>query len=74
MGPRGPNIWLATWQDGTFDVNMMLSEVVRKRHHIHRNLCISLVLKIKTNTGHMLGTTDKRKRRRNMAKYEGSPF
>ena len=50
---------------------MMSSEVVRIRHHIHRFLRRSLVLKINPNTGQTLGTTDKIERRRNMAKSEG---
>ena len=63
---------MATRCDGTFDVNMTSSEVVRTRHHIRRFLCRSLVLKIKPNTGQTLGTTDKIKRRKNMDKSEGS--
>ena len=62
---------MATWHDGTFDVNMTSSEVVRTRHHIRRFLRRSLVLKIKPNTGQTLGTTDKIERRKNMAKSEG---
>ena len=62
---------MATWCDGSFDVNMMSSEVVRTRHHIRRFLRRYLVLKIKLNTGQTLGTTDKIKRRKNMAKSEG---
>ena len=52
--------YMATWHDGTFDVNMTPSEVVRTRHHIRRFLRRFLVLKIKPNTGQTLGTTDKR--------------
>ena len=40
--------YMATWCDGTFDVNMTSSEVVHTRHHIRGFLRISLVLKIKT--------------------------
>ena len=58
---------MANLQDGTFDVNMMSSEVVRTRHHIRRLLHISLVLKIKPSTGQTLGITEKRERRKNMA-------
>ena len=43
--------YMATWHDGNFDVNMMSTEVVRTGHHIRRFLRISLVLKIKPNTG-----------------------
>ena len=50
---------------------MTSSEVVRTRHRIRRFLRRSLVLKIRPNTGHTLGTTDKRERRKNMAKSEG---
>ena len=63
--------YMATWHDETFDVNMTSSEVVRKRHHIRTFLHISLVLKIKPNTGQTLGTMDKIERRKNMAKSEG---
>ena len=50
---------------------MTSSEVVRKRHNISRFLSRSMLLKIKTNTGQTLGTTDKRERRKNMDKSEG---
>ena len=56
---------------GFFDVNMTSSEVVRTRHHIRRFLRRSLVLKIKLNTGQMLGTTEKIERRKNMVTSEG---
>ena len=46
-------------------------EVVRTRHHIRGFLRRSMVLKIKPNTGQTPGTTDKRERRKNMAKSEG---
>ena len=46
--------------DGNFDVNMISSEVVRARHHMHKCLRIYLVLKIKLNTGQTLGITDNR--------------
>ena len=62
---------MATWQDRHFDVNMMSFEVVRTRHHIRRFSRISLVLKIKPNTGQTPDTTDKIERRKNMAKSEG---
>ena len=62
---------MATWKDGTFDVSMMSLEVIHTRHCMRRFLCRSLVLKIKPNTGQTLGTTDKRERRKNMAKSEG---
>ena len=55
---------MATWHDGTFDVNMTSSEVVRTRHHIRGFLRRYLVLKIKTNIGQTLGTTDKREIRK----------
>ena len=61
--------YMDTWYDGTFDVNMTSSKVVRTRHHIRRFL--SLILNIKLNTGQTLGTTDRRERRKNMAKSEG---
>ena len=51
--------YLAILHDGTFDVNMTSSEVVRTRHHIRRFQRRSPVLKIKPNTGQTLGTTDK---------------
>ena len=54
--------YMATWHDGTFDVNMTSSEVVCSRHHISRFLCRSLVMKIKPNIGQTLGTMDKRER------------
>ena len=56
--------YMATWCDGTFDVNMTSSEVVRTRHHIRRFLRTSLVLKIKPNTGQTLGNSDKIERRK----------
>ena len=59
--------YMATWCDGTFDVNMTSSKVVRTRHNIRRCLRRSLVLKIKPNTGQMLGNSDKIERRKNMA-------
>ena len=62
---------MATWCDGTSDVNMISSEVVRTRHHIRRFLRRSLVLIIKPNTGQMLGKSDKIERTKNMAKSEG---
>ena len=40
--------YMATYHDGTFDINMTSSEVVRTRHHIRRFLRRYLVLKIKT--------------------------
>ena len=49
----------------------MSSEVVRTRHHMHRFLRKCLVLKIKPNTGQMLGTTENRERRKNMVKSKG---
>ena len=49
---------------------MTSSEVVRTRHHIPRFIRRYLVLKIKPNTGQTLGTTDKRERRKYMAKSE----
>ena len=49
----------------------MSSEVVRTRHHIRGFIRRSLLLKTKPNTGQTLGTTDKRDRRKNMAKSEG---
>ena len=61
---------MATWRDGTFDVNMTSSEVVRRRHHIRRFLRRSLVLKIKPISGQKLGTTDKRERKKYMAESE----
>ena len=63
--------YIATWCDGTFDVNMTSLEVVHTRHHIRRFLCRSLVLKIKPNTGQTLGNLDKIERRKNMDKSEG---
>ena len=63
--------YMATWHDETFDVNMMSLEVVSTRHRIRRFLRRSPVLKIKPNIGQPLGTTDKRERRKNMAKSEG---
>ena len=65
--------YMATWCDGTFDVNMTSSEVVRTRHHIRRFLRRSLALKIKPNTGQTLGNSDKIERR-NMDKSEGRAF
>ena len=65
------NQYMDTWQDGTFDLNMTLSEVVRTRHHIRRFLSRSLVLKIKPNTGQTPGTTDKIGRRRNVDSSKG---
>ena len=62
---------MSTGKDGTFDVNTMSSEVVHTGHNINMFLCRSLALKIKPNTGQTLGTTDKRERRKNMAKSEG---
>ena len=62
---------MATCHDWTFDVNMTSSEVVRTCHHIRGLIHRSLLLKIKPNTDQTLGTTDKRERRRNMAKSEG---
>ena len=62
---------MATRCDGTFDVNMTSSEVVRTRHHLRRFLRRSLVLKIKPNTGQTIGTTDKIERRKNMVKSLG---
>ena len=50
---------------------MTSSKVVRTRHLIRRFLRRSLVLKIKPNTGQTLGITNKRERRKNMAKSEG---
>ena len=55
---------MATWHDGTFDVNMTSSEFIRTRHHIRRFLRRSMVLKIKPNTGQTLGATDKRERKK----------
>ena len=54
------NKYMATWQDGTFDVIMTSSEVVCTHHHICGFLCRPLVLEIKPNTGQTLGTTNKR--------------
>ena len=51
---------MANLQDVNFDTNMKSMEVVHTRHHIRRFLRRSLVLKIKLNTGQMLGTTDRR--------------
>ena len=56
--------YVAIWQNGTFDLNMTPSEVVRTRHHIRRFLRISLVLKIKPNIGQTPGTTEKIERRK----------
>ena len=64
-------LYMATWHDGRFDVNMTSLEVVCTRHHIHRFLCRSLLLKIKPITGQTLGTTHKIERRKNMDKSEG---
>ena len=50
---------------------MTSSEVVLRRHHMHKFLRRYLLLKIKPNTLQMLGTTDKRERIKNMAKSEG---
>ena len=44
-------------------------DVIKSR--LRRFLRRSLVLKIKPNTGQTPGTTDKRERRKNMAKSEG---
>ena len=60
--------YMATWHDGTFDVNMTSSEVVHRRHHICGFLLRSLVLKIKRNTSQTLRTTDKKERRKYIAK------
>ena len=65
---------MATWHDGTFDVNMTSSEVVRTRHHIRRFLRRYLVLKIKPNTGQTLGTTDKIERRKIWWSLKWGPF
>ena len=65
---------MATWHDGTFDVNMTSLEVVRTRNHIRRFLRRSLLLKIKPNTGQMLGTTDKIERRKIWPSLKGGPF
>ena len=63
--------YMATWHDGTFDVNIRSSDVVCTRHHIRRFLRRSLVLKIKPNTGQTPGTTEKIERRKNMDESEG---
>ena len=63
---------MATSLNGTFDVNMTSSEVVRIRHHIRRFLRRYPVLKIKPSKVQTLGTTDKRERRKNMDKSEGA--
>ena len=47
---------------------------VHTRHNIHRFIRGSLVLKIKPKTGQTLGTMEKRRRRRNMAKYKGPNY
>ena len=65
---------MANSQDVTFKVIMTLLEVVRTRHHIRRFLRRYLVQKIKPNTGQTLGSTDKRERRKNMAKYVEGHF
>ena len=62
---------MATCHDGNFDVNMTSLEVVHTRHHMRGFLRRYLVLKMKPISGQPLGTTDKKKRRTNMAKYEG---
>ena len=62
---------MATCHDGIFDVNMTSLEVVRTHNQIRGFLRRSLLLKIKPNTGQTLGTTEKRERRKNMAKSEG---
>ena len=56
--------YMATWCDGTFDVNMMSSEVVRTRHHIRRFIRRSLVLKIKPSIGQTFGNSDNIERRK----------
>ena len=63
--------YMATWCDGTIDVNMTSFEVVCTCHRIRRFLRRSLVLKINPNTGQTPGTTDKIERRKIMAKSEG---
>ena len=65
--------YMATWQDGTFDGNMTSSSGVYTRHRLRMFLRRSLLLKIKPSTGQTLGTTDKRERRKNMAKSVGGP-
>ena len=65
---------MATWQDGTFDVNMTSLEVVRTQHHMHRFIRRYLLLKVKPNTGQTLGTTDTRKRRKMRLSLKGGPF
>ena len=61
-------------KNGNFGTYMMSSEVVHTHHHIRGFLRKSLVLRIKPNTGQTLGTTDKRERRKHMAKSIGGPF
>ena len=53
------------------NVNMTSLEVVRTVDHIRRFLRRYLVLKIKPSTGQTPDTTDKRERRKNMAKSKG---
>ena len=65
---------MATCHGETFDINMALSEVVRIRHYISRFIRRSLVLKIRPNTGQMIGTTDTMERRINMTKSEGPNY
>ena len=63
--------YMATWHDGTFDVNMTSLEILHRRHHIRKFLRRSLVLKIQPNKVQTLGTTDKREKRKYMVKSEG---
>ena len=62
--------YIFTWRNGQVYVNITSSNGIRTSHHICRFLHISLILKIKLNTGQTPGTTIEGKET-NMAKSEG---
>ena len=61
---------MATIHDGTFEVNMMSSEVVHTRHHIRRVLRRLLILKQKKTQARRLSPRTRLKEK-NMDKSEG---
>ena len=60
-----------TRKNGQTYKNMAPSKGICTCHHLHKFLCIYLVLKIYPNSGQMLGTTAEGKRE-NMSKSEAA--
>ena len=67
--PSPANETIHTNRYGQMYKYMTSSKVVRTPHHMRRSLHISMVIKIKPNTGHISGTKIKIERRKDIGYY-----